>query len=54
MSNISRGKGNQVIKYGQNVIWELFFQEKSYTNCDRENIPRPFSQKLELSISLDQ
>ena len=28
--------------------------EKSYTKCDGETSPRPFSGKLKLSISLDQ
>ena len=30
------------------------FLEKSYTKCGGETIPRPFSKKLKLSISLDQ
>ena len=30
------------------------FLEKSYLKCGRETIPRPFSKKLKLSISLDQ
>ena len=30
------------------------FFEKSYTKCREETIPRSFSKKLELSISLDQ
>ena len=30
------------------------FLEKSYTKCDGENSPRPFSEKLKLTISLDQ
>ena len=30
------------------------FFEKSYTKCCGETIPRPFSKKSELSISLDQ
>ena len=28
--------------------------EKSYTKCDGETSSRPFSEKLKLSISLDQ
>ena len=28
--------------------------EKSYTKCCGETSPRPFSEKLELSISLNQ
>ena len=38
------------IKYNMRNI----FVEKSYTKCDGETIPRPFSKKLKLSISLDQ
>ena len=30
------------------------FVEKSYTKCDGETSPRPFSENLKLSISLDQ
>ena len=29
------------------------FPEKSYTECGGETIPRPFSKKSKLSISLD-
>ena len=29
------------------------FLEKSYTKCDEEIIPRPFTKKSKLSISLD-
>ena len=31
-----------------------FFFEKSYTKCGGETIPRDFSKKSKLSISLDQ
>ena len=30
------------------------FLEKAYTRCGKENGPRSFSEKLKLSISLDQ
>ena len=30
------------------------FLEKLYTKCGEETIPRPFSEKLKLSISQDQ
>ena len=43
-------KFNQLIDYNVRNI----FLEKSYTKCDRETSPRPFSEKLKLSISLDQ
>ena len=32
----------------------IFFLEKSYTKCDGDTIPRPFSKKSKLNISLDQ
>ena len=30
------------------------FLEKLYTKCGEETSPRPFSEKLKLSISLDK
>ena len=30
------------------------FLEKSYTKCGGETSPRPFSEKLKLSVSLDK
>ena len=43
-------KFRQLIEYNvRNVLLE-----KSYTKCDQETIPRPFSKKSKLSISLDQ
>ena len=30
------------------------FPEKSYTKCGGETSPRPFSEKLKLSIPMDQ
>ena len=30
------------------------FLEKSFTKCGGETSPRPFSEKLKVSISLDQ
>ena len=35
--------------YMRNIILE-----KSYTKCDGETSPRPFFEKLKLSISLDK
>ena len=56
LSNISRSKENQTMKFGHfienNLI--IIFIEKWYTKCDGETSPRPLSQKLKLSISLDQ
>ena len=56
LPNISRSKGNQTMKFGQWIECNMrnIFLEKSYTNCDGETSPRPLSEKLKLSISLDQ
>ena len=50
--NISRSKRNQTINFGQLIEHSMtnIFLDKSYTKCDGETIPRPFSK---LSISLD-
>ena len=54
-TNISRSKGNQALKFGQLIVYNMrnILLEKSYTKCDRETISRPFSKKSKLSISLD-
>ena len=56
LPNISRSKGNQTMKFGQLKEYNItsIFVEKSYTNCGGETIPRLFSKKSKLSISLDQ
>ena len=56
IAHISRSKGNQAIKLGQLTDYNMrnIFLEKSYTNCGAETSPRPFYEKLKLSISLDQ
>ena len=56
LPNISRSKGNQTMKFGQLIEYNMrnIFLEKPYTKCDGETIPRPFSKKSKLSISLDQ
>ena len=56
LPNISRGKGNQTIKLGQLIEDNLrnSFTEKSNTKCGKTIIPRLFSKKSKLSISLDQ
>ena len=56
LSNISRGKGNQTAKFGQLIEFNMrnIFLEKSYTKCRGETSPRLFSEKLKLSISLNQ
>ena len=44
------------MKFGQLIEdnMMIIILEKSYTKCDRETSPGPFSGKLKLSISLDQ
>ena len=44
------------MKFGQLIECNMrnIFLEKSYTKCGGETSPRPFSEKLKLSISLDQ
>ena len=56
LPNISRSKGNQAIKFGQLIEYNMrsIFVEKPYTKCVGETIPRPLSKKSKLSISLDQ
>ena len=56
LPNILRSKSNQTMKFGQLIEYNIrnIFLEKSYTKCGGEIIPRPFSKKLKLSISLDQ
>ena len=54
--NILRSKDNQVMKFGQLIECNMrnICLEKSYTKCGGEASPRSFSEKLKLSISLDQ
>ena len=56
LSNISRGKGNQTVKFSQLIEYNMrsIFLGKSYTKCGGENISRSFSKKSKLRISLDQ
>ena len=56
LPNISRSKGNQTIKFGQLIEYNMrnISVEKSYIKCAGETIPRPLSKKSKLSISLDQ
>ena len=55
MHDILKSKGNQTIKFGQLIEYNMrnIFLEKSYTECGKETSPRPFSERLRLSISLD-
>ena len=54
MPTISRSKGNQTMKFGQLIEYNMrnIFLQKLYAECGRET--RPFSEKLSLRISLDQ
>ena len=56
LPNISRSKGNQTMKFGQLIEYNMrtIFVETSYTKCVRQTSPTPFSGKSKLSISLDQ
>ena len=53
LSNISRSKGNQTMKFGQLIKCNMrnIFFEKSYIKCGGEASSRPFYKTL--SISLD-
>ena len=55
LSNISRRKDNQTLKFGQLMEHNMrkIFLEKSYIKGGRETIPRPFSKKSKLGISPD-
>ena len=54
--NISRSKSNQVMKFWQLLEYNMrdIFLQISFTKYDGETSPKPFSEKLKLSISLDQ
>ena len=56
LSNISRSKSNQAMKFGQLIEYNIrnTFLEKLYTKCAGETIPRPLPKKSKLSISLNQ
>ena len=56
LSNISRSKGNQTMKFGQLIEYKMWnnFVEKSYSKFGGETISRRLSKKSKLSISLDQ
>ena len=56
LTNISGSKGNQAMKFGQLIEYNLtnIFLERSYTKCGGEIIPRPFFKKSKLSLSPDE
>ena len=53
--NISRSKGNQAMKLGQLIEYNMrnIFVKKSYTKRGGETITRLFFKKSKLSISSD-
>ena len=56
LTNILRNKGNRTMKFVQVIQYSMrtIFVEKSYTKCGGEIIPRLFSKKSKLIISLYQ
>ena len=54
--SISQEIKDQTIKFGQLIEYNMrnISLEKSYTKFGEETIPRSFSEKLKLKISLDQ
>ena len=55
LSNISRSKGYQKMKFGQLLEYNMrHFIEKSYTVCGQGTSQRLFSKNSKLSISEDQ
>ena len=56
LRNFWRSKGNQTLNFGQLIGCNLrnIFLEKPHTKYREETSPRPFPEKLKLSISLDQ
>ena len=45
LTNISRSKDNQAMKFGQSVNMRHIFLEKPYIKCGGETIPKLFSKK---------
>ena len=56
LSNISRSKDNQAMKFGESIEHDKrnCFLEKSNTKYGGEATSRPFHKKSKLRISLDQ
>ena len=56
LPNISRSKSNQTMRFGQLIEYNMriTFIKKLYTKWGGETIPRLFSEKLKLRISLEQ
>ena len=53
---MSKSKGNQAMRFGQLIEYNMrnIFLDTSCTKYGGETIPRPFSKKSKISISLDQ
>ena len=51
LSNISRSKGNQAMKFGQLIKHNMknIFFEKSYTKCEEKLLSDPF-KKLKIKL----
>ena len=56
LPNISRGKCDQKMKFGQSIEYDIriIFLENSYIKCGGKTSPRPFSKKSKLIITLDK
>ena len=56
LTNISRSKGNQALKLGQLIEYDItnIFLEISYIRCGIETIPKPFSRESKLTIALNK
>ena len=56
LPNISSSKDKKAMKFGQFIECNMrnIFLENLCTKCDVKTIPRPFSKKLKLSVSMDQ
>ena len=56
LPSISRSKDNQTVKFGWLIECNMkeIFLKQSYPKCGGETIPKPFSKKSKLTISLDQ
>ena len=54
--NISRSKGNQTMKFGQLIEYNMrsTFLKRLSTKCGKKTSPRPFSEKSKFRITLDQ
>ena len=55
LPNVWRSKDDKTIKFDQLIDYDVrnIFLEKSYAKYGGETIPRPFSKKSKLNISLD-